>query len=447
MRARIATIWDELSESLWLIPFLLTILAVGLALLTIQVDATLLAGRNADPFWTFGGGVEGARGVLSTIATGIITVTGVVFSVTIVALQLASSQFTPRVLRNFTADRGNQVVLGVFIGTFTYSLLVLRSIRSSSPDQTAFVPSLSITVAMILALISIGFLIFFIGHTARSIQAWAIVHRSTKDALRAVDKLFPESLGRPVPRHAAKVPAPTTPAAVVAAEKGGYLQNVGEDALSDLARKHHFTVKMEPHVGDFVLPGQSLATVWPEGAVDEEARRATCRAFVIGPSRTADQDVEFSIGQLVDMAVKALSPGVNDPTTARKCIDGLGEILVVMGNRAMPEVLRTDHDGRLLFIARRTTYDRAVALSFDEIRHFGTGNPSVAAHLLRVLGQIAMLVPPERRSALVRQGALVVAAARRQISLPTDLDEIKQAGHWLDDGSGRGTSHADGSVA
>ena len=170
MLARVQVLWVRARDSLWLIPGALTLLAVLLALgLTEAERAGLFGPLGLDPL-VFGGGAEGARGVLSAIAGGLITVTGVVFSVTIVALQLASSQFTPRVLRNFTADRVNQTVLGVFIATFTYALLVLRTIRSGDDAEPPFVPGLAVTLAVVLVLVSIGYLIFFINHSAHSIQ-------------------------------------------------------------------------------------------------------------------------------------------------------------------------------------------------------------------------------------------------------------------------------------
>ncbi|MBA2243389.1 MAG: DUF2254 domain-containing protein, partial [Gemmatimonadetes bacterium] len=170
MLARLTMVWVKVRDSLWFLPALLTLLASGLAMLVVELEKRGVLALGDSDHWLLGGGAEGARGVLSAIAGGLITVTGVVFSVTIVALQLASSQFTPRVLRNFTADRSNQLVLGVFIGTFTYTLLVLRTVRSPTPDQEAFIPRIAVALAVGLVLLSIAFLIFFINHAARSIQ-------------------------------------------------------------------------------------------------------------------------------------------------------------------------------------------------------------------------------------------------------------------------------------
>lgn len=439
MTSRLGVFWTEVKSSLWFVPTILTLTAVVLTLVTLEIDRALLTAGRPDSSVLFGGGAEGARGVLSSIAGGIITVTGVVFSITIVALQLASSQFTPRVLRNFTSDRANQIVLGVFIGTFTYTLLVLRSVRSAGPAGSAdsvdqpFVPSLSVSVAIILALISIAYLIYFIHHTARSIQASTIIDRAARDALYRVDRLFPEPIGQAAGENRRDRTLPSAPPSVVAAEAGGYLQSVDQEALFDLASQDGLTVEMLRRVGDFVLPGSPLAAVWPDGATDDEVRAGVRQAFVLGSQRSPEHDLSFSITQLVDIAVKALSPGVNDPTTAKICASRLAEVLVVLGNRALPDETRTDDSGRVIFVARGTSFAEAVELAFDGIRHYGAGDPAVACHLIDTLGEIAALVPSGRRAPLARQAALVLVAAHDRIRDTSDLAEVDRSAGWLEE--------------
>lgn len=436
MLARLKIGWVTVRDSLWFLPALLTLLSAGLAVLMIQLEKGGFISHGDADHWLLGGGAEGARGVLSAIAGGLITVTGVVFSVTVVALQLASSQFTPRVLRNFTADRSNQVVLGVFIGTFTYTLLVLRVVRSATPEHEAFIPRVSVALAVVLVLVSIGFLIFFINHASRSIQVSVILDRVTRLTLVHVQRLFPETLGKPddPERPRAELP-PGDPAAVCAGESG-YLQAVDGRTLFELGESKRLVIRMEPRIGEYVLRGRTLAMVWPSAGVDEEVVRRIHRAFVLGPERTQEQDVEFGIVEIADIAVKALSPGINDPTTALRCIDRLSDVLLALGTRAPPPDART-RDGRIHFIARHLEYERAVGLAFDQIRHFGSDNPAVAKKLLDVLTQLLELVPEPRLAPLRAQWEAVSTDARHAIDSPVELPDVMRVAEQAQSSRGR----------
>ncbi len=429
MWARLGTLWGDLRSGLWFVPGLMTVAAALLALALVELDRRLLADGEAASFYlAFGGGVQGARGVLTTIAGSLMTVTATVFSITIVALQLASSQFTPRILRNFTRDRANQVVLGVFIGTFIYALLVLRTVRSAADEGQTFVPAVAVAVSIGLALVAIGCLIFFIHHIAESIRAAVIVDRAAHETIRLVERLFPTPIGVAADTgNATPPPSLAGEACVVTADGAGYLEAVDDEALFALAEKERLLVRMEPRIGEFILPGAIVATVWPESAVDQEVISGVRRAFVTGPERTLQHDVELGIRQIADIAVRALSPGVNDPTTAANCVDRLAEILVVLGNREAPDRARAGRDGRVYVLARGTSFERSVDLSFDQIRHYGAGDPSFAAHLLRTLGRVAPLVPPDRRPALASQAEALLHAAREKTNEPKDLAHLEQA--------------------
>jgi uncharacterized membrane protein len=426
MLARLWMYWTRVRDSLWFLPGVLTMLAALLAFAVTEAErAGMFAGALADS-WIFQGGVEGARGVLNAIAGGLITVTGVVFSVTIVALQLASSQFTPRVLRNFTADRGNQLVLAVFIATFTYTLLVLRTVRSAVDGQEEFVPRLAVTLAVAFVLVSIGFLIYFIDHSARSIQVSSILERVTRRTLGDVGRLFPEQIGReddadpPDPRRGDEDSAP------VAAAESGYLQGVDGRTLFRLGSRRRLTIGMQPYIGDFVLPGQPLAHVSPPEVVDDEVVRAIRTACVLGPERTPEQDVEFGIMEISDIAIKALSPGINDPTTAFRCIDRLAEILVSIGTRRPPRDQRTE-EGRVHYVARHTTFERAAGLAFDQIRHFGASNPAIVKKLLETLTRMEALVPPGGRAPLRAQADALLRSAGESIETSGDRAAVARA--------------------
>ncbi len=430
MPTRLSSWWYDLQDSLWFLPAVMTGTAIALALGMVRLDGYLLLDRRTGTSWLFGGGAEGARGVLSAIAGTMITVTGVVFSITIVALQLASAQFTPRVLRTFTGDRGNQVVLGAFIGTFTYALLVLRSVRSASQDGAIFVPAASVTLAIVLVLVSIGLLIYYIHHAASSIRASVIINRAARDTLGLIDELFPADVGRPAPPSP---PLPLNPPGLVHASASGYLQRIDQDALFSLAEERAIVVRLEPLVGEFILPGAALASVWPAGQVDEGLTQSIHGTVVLGPERTLQADVELGIRQLADIAIKSLSPGINDPTTATICIDRLSEALVRLAHKGKPEEVRTGKDGTARVVLHGPPFARLVDVAFAQVRHYGAGDAAVAAHLLTTLGRMNALVPRERREPLAQQARLVLQAAREETSIPSDLDRVEQAGAWAAD--------------
>lgn len=406
---RIAAIWKQVRDSLWFVPSVITLMGALSAFLLIRIDRNDAGFSADDLWWLFGGGAEGARGVLGAIAGGIITVTGVVFSVTIVALQLTSTQFTPRVLRQFMADRANQIVLGVFIATFTFTLLVLRTVRSGGETGGEFVPAHAVTGALVLALIAIAFLIFFIDHLARSIQAETIINRVSHDTLAAIHQFGDDtSASEPpdLPRQAE--------AHVLLAKRAGFLQALDGGSLFKQAVRHDLVLRVDVAMGGFVLPGQALASVWGR-AWNRRIERHLRDTFVFGVNRTPHQDVELGIVELVDIAVKALSPSVNDPTTAMTAIHGIGRIVLEVGRRATGDVHVDTQDGRPRVIRPRLGFARAVQLAFSQVRHFGASNPVVALRIATVLRTLADLLPEDRRAPLRDQLTLLRTAVERDV--------------------------------
>jgi uncharacterized membrane protein len=432
--SKLSTLWRQVVDSLWFLPALLTLAGAVLAMLAVNLGDGLLGDLDAtELWWLFGGGAEGARGVLGAIAGSIITVTGVVFSVTIVALQLASTQFTPRVLRQFMSDRANQLVLGVFIGTFTYTLLVQRTVRSGSDDGGAFVPALAVTGAVVLALTSIAFLIFFIDHLARSIQAESVIDRVARETLRVIDELH-------LVGEAGRDPDAATPAqapARVQATGSGYVRHVEEQRLLEIAAERTLVVRVDKQVGEFVYPGESLFSVWPAVALDRGLSGTLETAVLLGPARTPYRDIELGLVELVDIAVKALSPGINDPTTAMTAIDRLGEVVLALSREPPHGVVR--EDGRGIVITARLTFGRAVGVAFDQVRHFGAAIPAVAEKLVNTLGDIAALAPAGPRASLLEAIEHVRRHSVQAIADPGDRDRVVRA---ADDALARGRALA-----
>lgn len=422
---KLGAYWKRILESLWFLPGVCTVVAMVLSFGTVELDRRYL--REWDlPGWLFMAGAEGVRGVLSAIATSLITVTGVVFSVTIVALQLASSQFTPRVLRNFTADRANQLVLGVFIGTFTYALLVLRVVRVAVGDETdAFVPAASAVIAVLLALVSIGFLIFFINHLARSIQVEVILSHVAEHTEEIAERLFPEE---PVqPEEGVEPQPPAGEPGAIASPGAGYLQAVDEGRLLRLAEEHGLTFRVEPPVGGFLLGGSLLAEVWPAAALRDGLAEEVTEAFVIGTERTPHQDVGRGILEIADIAVKALSPGINDPTTAMICVDRLAQVLLAVGRRPAPPPWRRAEDGQARLFLPRPHFDAALREGFGTVAFYGSKHPAVLRRILQRLQQLAELLPPVHRPALLREVREVERLAQASLSLTDGLNGVRAA--------------------
>ncbi len=418
--------WETLRASLWFVPTLIVAAAVALAVGLIEIDAAGYDWKLADRLpRLFGAGAEGSRGLLAAIAGSMITVAGTTFSITIVALAQASSQYTSRILRNFMSDRASQSVLGVFVGVFAYCLIVLRTIRGG--DEVLFVPSLSVLGGLVLAFVAIGFLIFFIHHTAASIQASSVIAAAAEETLRAVDRLFPEGVGEAADDQAGDAESKDVMAhtwITIPARKTGYIQAIDADALFDLARQCESVVRMERGVGEFVIEDAPLASVAGKQP-DDEAIEKLNAAYTVGRHRTVHQDAAYGIRQIVDVALKALSPGINDTTTAVNCVDYLGAILARVAARAVETPYRKD-DGRVRLIARGPTFAGLVADAFDQIRQNAEGNVAILARLLQVLEIIAgRTSDPGRRQALAQQADLVAETAKRSVPSAHDRATIQ----------------------
>lgn len=420
--------WDELRANFWFVPTVMAVAAALLSLATIHLDrATPYHNRLATLGWFFTRGPEGSRAVLATVAGSMMTITSVTFSITIVALQLASSQFGPRLLRNFMRDRGNQFALGTFIGTFTYSLLILRTINGTEGEQ--FVPHISVTVGLGLAMASLGVFIYFIHHAAGSIQTENVLAGVCRDLDDAIDRLYPADAGEggvePGLGEADLPEAFDREAEPILAVSSDYLQAVDLERLLALASERDMIVAIPLRPGKFVFAGDALARAWPPGRLEEGDAEAIRGAFYLGMRRTPAQDVEFAIDQLVEVAVRAASPGVSDPFTVINCIDRLGASLGRLAGREVPSAYRYDHDGRLRLIADRSTLPGIVDAAFNQIRQAGRGDAAVTMRLLeciaavgRLARQGAFLAALGRQAELIRRGAEALAEA-------ADRDEVE----------------------
>lgn len=417
---QLQTFWARTRDSLWFIPSIWVLVSGALALILIAVDSETPDFATDYPL-VFGGGAEGARGLLSSIAGSMITVAGVTFSITLVALQLASSQFSPRVLRNFMGDRVTQIVLGSFIGTFTYSILVLRSIRSEATDAQAFVPSLSVSVSIVLALVALGMLVFFIHHIATRIQISTIIASiadETTERIRAEWRDADEDAGS----HDDAVPEQQ--GTVITANRSGNLQLVDREGLGEVAGELLIVVRLEVRPGEWVQEGAPLFAVWPAETVSDELADRLRKHVTVGEQRSLEQDAAFGIRQLVDVALRAISPGINDPTSAADCIQRIGQVLVAAGSRRQPEPCLHDDDGSLRVFVPDRDFAELTELAFDQMRQYGHGNADVLVTMLDTLYLVASALPAPRREPLHRQAALI---GRGLGAIPIDADRERVA--------------------
>ncbi|MEW5746131.1 MAG: DUF2254 domain-containing protein [Nitrospirota bacterium] len=424
-KAKLSALWDSLRTSYWFVPMLMAVASVALWAVVYYLDIRLEDRRVARLGWIYAGGPDGAREVLSAVAGSMITVTGVVFSITIVALTLASQQFGPFLLRNFMRDKGNQVVLGTFIATFIFCLLTLRTVRGT--DTVVFVPHLLVSASVLLAMLSIGVLIYFIHHVSAFIQASNIISVVSRDLEESIDRLFPERLGLGVPSPREEdIPkrfeAESRP---VGARGYGYIKAVDSDSLLETAGEDDLVIRLVKRPGDFVGEGDIIAAVWPVERADQDLDAAVNEAFMLGSQRTATQDVEFVFNQLVEVAVRSLSPGINDPFTAIICIDHLGQGLRRMAGRSIPSPFRYAGDGTLRVIAFPVTFPEMVATTFDQIRYYGRSSAAVARRLLETIITIAPHIRREEdRGALLLQAEMIERGSREDIPEEEDRKEI-----------------------
>ena len=433
MKLWLANKWDSLSGSFWFLPTLMVIAAIGLSLMTIHLDrATVNENWLATLGWTFSRGPEGSRALLATVAGSMMTIASVTFSITIVALQLASSQFGPRLLRNFMRDRGNQVAIGTFIATFTYCLLILRTVNGTDSEQ--FVPHISVTVALMLALISVGVLIYFIHHSAESIQAENVIAAVSRDLHFAIEELYPERLGHEAPDESNIASERELPADFnndhrkVDSPRSDYLQAINVDRLfADCDRARSCALDRADVPENSVLKAMQLHSLGrPRKSTTQWSSRFVQSSF-FGHRRTLLQDVEFAIDQLVEVAVRALSPGVNDPFTAINCVDRLGAALCDLADKVIPSPYRYDEDGKLRVVTDASTVQGIVDASFDQIRQAARKDTSVTVRLLETIAAVARQTDaPAFRTALHRQADAIHRGSHEGLADGTDREDANR---------------------
>ncbi|GAB2899377.1 hypothetical protein GCM10027074_77580 [Streptomyces deserti] len=442
---------DTLRVQLWLLPTLGVTLAVAGGVGLPRLDERI---QHDVPSWLsdylFGGSPDAARSVLAAIAGSLVTVTALTFSLTVLTLQLASSQFSPRVLRTFTADRYVQTTLALFLTTFTFALTVLRTVRTGEDGQAGFVPRVSVTVAFVLTLASLFALVLFLSHLAREIRVETMLSSIHSAANRTIDRLLAEKQDTACGESAtgslpAALPEPPANALILTAGASGFLTSVEEAALMKATVEADAVVLIECCPGTSLIAGTPVGAAWPRAG--EPFSPATCRrlaeqvseAMRTGPERTDLQDVAFGLRQLADIAAKALSPGVNDPTTAVHALSHSSALLCQLARRDLgPRLLRDEHQ-HVRAVLQRPDLQDLLNLAVAQPLHYGAAEPAVLARITMLLRELAWSSAPDQHppitAALARLRSTIAtqnlhATQHFRLTELTELVDEALAGRW-----------------
>lgn len=391
MTARWAELRDKVRTGFWAIPTACVIGAVLLALGLVRLDRA----RQGSLSYAFGAGPDGAREVLSAITTAMITFTGLVFSITIVVLQLTSSQFSPRVLRTFLRDRQTQLALGVFVATFVYAVMVLRTVDST--DGSAFVPAIATTTGLVLLLLSVAMFVRYIHHIATAIQASSIIRAIGDEARKTVENRFPTGSAEPPDAEVAPPPAPPS-SAQLPARASGVVTSFDEATLVRLAQDADVVLRSRAAIGQFVPEGAPLVEV--AGNAQALDVPAVLGAIRLGRDRTMQQDVAFGLRQLVDIAERALSPSVNDPTTAVQALDAMHDLLRRLATRPLRTGVHVDDAGTVRLVLPAEHFADFLSLALDEVEQYGHDAIPVQHRVRAMLADLAAAALPEHRTAV-----------------------------------------------
>jgi uncharacterized membrane protein len=424
-RATVQRWLDQLRSGFWFLPAVCVGIATVTALVLIAMDRRISESDIALPSYT--GGPRNASDILTTIAASMITFTGLVFSITVLALQLTSSQFSPRALRNFMRDRQSQIALGVFVSTFVYAFIVLSTVRSPGDDDESFVPALAVTGAFLLVAASVVVFVQLIHHTTRSLRVVSIIDRIAAETHTAIERVYPDA-DRRADDHR---PVTGPPLHTVVSTKAGSVTDVDLGHLAEHAVNQGMVAEVRVQVGEFVCHNQPIVVLHRGPSVSESERDSADgadedrwrRAIRLAPERTMRQDVAFGLRQLVDIAERALSTGVNDPSTAVQCLERIHDLLRTLATRPIPTLQLASHDGVPGAWMSAPSFNDLLSLSLDEIRHAGSASLQVHRKLDVLIDDLMSLTAClQRREALIAQQHLL--ASRRRDLPATERNEL-----------------------
>ncbi|WP_264078875.1 DUF2254 domain-containing protein [Mycobacterium szulgai] len=416
--------------NLWLMPALGVIAATGLFVVTSAVDHAAYRGSIRLPAWLVSASAEDARQFVWAIGGAVIAAVGIVFSITVVTLTLASTQFGPRMLRNLIRDRGTQLTLGALVGTFVYTVLVVASIQPG--DHGDYVPRLSITTSLVLGFIDLGVFVYIIHHSATRIQLPQVIAEIASELIRAAElQSADDANGRAIAASDAGaldevMTTLDTSGVVIRTSKSGYLRFLGHRTLVAIAAESGAVLRLRYRPGHFLVQGSEFATVWPPEAADQVAR-CLKHAVVTGPHRNLTQDVAFGIDQLVEIAMRALSLGVDDTFTAIACVDWLCDSLCKIAKFWAPKEIHLDDRGTIRVIARQVSFERLVQRAFEKLRQASRGMPALMIRQLEALTTImAQMTSREQAQVLMDQATMISRASIESVPEEADRADVQR---------------------
>lgn len=431
MKTRILHWLEEMSTNFWVIPMVMLGLALLSAFVNINLDKTLFLNEKEPFSYLFHfNDLVNIRSMLSLTAGSILGVAGVSFSITIASLTLASQQFGPRLLRNFMQHYLNQLVIGIFISTFLYCVMILQF--TNSMDDEGFVPVISMITLLVLVIVNLMVLVFFIHHTASSMQADAIISDVYIELKNRFQSMFPEiaedSTDKPVAQLPENLPDRfMNEGQAIAAYKSGFLQAVAQETLQSFAEEQDLTIRMNYRPGDFVYKGCNLATCLSATEISDEIIEGIHKALIIGDRATAEQDAEYSVRQLVEIALRALSPGINDPFTAITCIRKLGDALIFVANREFPVPHYFNEESKLRLLLKPYTFNGLVEASFNQIRQNTSHHVDIIIAMLETLNHLAAAVKDdEHKKAVLAQVEAIQETCVGHVGASMDKEAIDQ---------------------
>ena len=426
MNNRILSLIETFRTSFWFIPSTLVASSSVLASLFLAYDRSY-QDFTPDFFqFIYQASPESIRSLLTTIAGSMITVTSIAFSITVVALSLASSQFGPRLIRNFMSDKGTQSVLGVFVAIFTYCLLVLQATTSVGTDH--FIPGLATYFALVLAFAGVGVLIYFIHHVAHSIQADNVIDKVYCQLKLDIERLFPTQQAQVEDINNGPLSySETHYSQSLKSQQDGYIQAIDIKKLTQLAAENEIKIKVLVKAGDAVVTGFTLMKLGIDDANQRPDEKTLLACIMVGAKRTPIQDPEFAINQLVEIAVRALSPGINDPFTAITCTDKLCAILCTLTQRTFPPSQHKDQQGTVRVITHAFQFSQLAHAAFNQIRQHAESSVAVTIRLLESLQLIADLVSnQDQREFVEQQRDMIAQACEHQSLCRQDKQDIEQ---------------------
>lgn len=419
--------WSKLKSTFWFVPVWIIILGIALPFWLVYLDSMQTIDPKGPWKYLFPGSPDAAKNILTTIAGAMIGVAGTVFSITLVALTLASNQFGPRLIKNFMYDRINQTVLGTYVSLFIYCLIVLNTVKDT--EEFEFIPIISVFFSLVMTLANIVLLIIFIHHVANSIQADNIIGKISKNLSKNLKTLYPEEIGLAADSNfdLEKIRSTYSYNLPLKSNKEGYLQYVDAERLMDEVTDKDLFLELYFRPGDYVFPGKEMGKLYSYKRLSEEELKPIQNSFLTGKTRTSEQDAEHAIHQMVEIAARALSPGVNDPYTAIACIDNLSNTIAYLTTVKFPTPFRLGKNKRLRVYANALTFEGMMGAAFNAIRQYAKGNPPVIIHLMAAMATLSEFSQDKQQKQIINKHAkMILNLAKDSIGEEEDLQDLQK---------------------